>query len=113
MTIEKGQLVLIGVLPRTVRRACLKAAKTAGITPSVLFRTGQSNLAAVCENFERTLFIKWPGMQLSRLSWTFDPTLFSTRHKATVKRAMAELLADQETPIRKMRLRGKTDPTVS
>jgi hypothetical protein len=113
VTVEKDQIILIGVLPRTVRQACLKAAKTAGIIPAVLFRTGRSNLAVVCENFERTLYIRWPGMQLSRLSWTFDPTMFSTRHKATVKRAIAELLADQETPIRRIRLCGKTDPAVS
>lgn len=113
MTITQGHLLLIGSLPRTVWQAGLKAAEDAGLVPALFFRTGQRTMAAVGNDLELTLFIRWTGNKPSRLRWTFDPDLFSPRLKASSKRAVAELLADQETPIRKLKLRGKTDHAVS
>jgi hypothetical protein len=107
------QLRLIGRIPRRLMRACLTAAECTGITPVILFRTGQRQLVAVGERMDRMLFFSWPGNRISRLSWSLDPSCFSRRRKAETWRAVTDLLADCETPIRVWKPRGKIDPSVS
>lgn len=113
MTPPIDQLRLIGLIPRRLMRACLGAAEEAGIKPAILFRTGQRQMVAVGEQMDRMLFLSWPDNRISRLSWTLDPSLFSRRRKADTWRAVTDLLADCETPIRVLKPCGKITPSVS
>lgn len=113
MSQETGILELVGRITPTLRRTFLNTATKAGMFPAFVFRTGPRSLMALDKNLERPLFVRWSGIRRLRMQWTYDPEIFSPRHKRASMRAVVSLIADTETPKKTLKLRRKIDPVVS
>lgn len=113
MTSTQTEAAVVGRVPKSVLRACLKASQEAGIVPASIFRTSQRTALVLGGDDSRPLYLRWMGKRLGAVEWTTDPRLFSSRHYRAMLRAVAELVSDPETSRRVLKSRGKNTAAVS
>ena len=113
MIAAQAEATVVGRVPKSVLRACLKASQEAGIVPASILRTSQRSAIVLGEEKTRPLYLRWCGKRMSTVEWATDPRLFSSRHYKAALRAVAELISDPDTRKRVVRPRGKTAVAVS
>lgn len=105
---------IVGQLSKTVRAACHRACREAGMRPTSLILTGPRSAVAYGEASPLPLFIRWTRRATD---WTYDPAVFSAGYKRRNMRRMVELLSDPAAPHKRVLCgkarRGKTALLVS